>query len=145
MMHDFWQNIIDEVRAKQTSYSAAQIATTVKAVQAMQTSPKDPNKIPTLWDKPKNMPDISMVDFGDVEFATPVIKNLLASNTWLKKDRLIWHVKNPGKALHNNPFTTLPMVCTTNAGMTIIDGHHRLAALMLLGAKSTQVNNLPMN
>lgn len=133
-----------EIRGAPT-FSAAQIAATVKAVQAMPTTNKDPNKIPTLWPNPKDMPDISMVDFGDVVTATATLKSLLSSDKWLKRDRLIWHVQNPGKALHTNPFTTMPLCCTTDEGMTIVDGHHRLGALQLLGAKNTQVYNLPMN
>ena len=90
-------------------------------------------------------PSCPQVDFGDVVTGTATLKTLMSSDTWLKRDRLVWHVQNPGKALHNNPFTTMPLCCTTDEGMTIIDGHHRLAALQLLGATKTQVYNLPMN
>lgn len=142
---DWWEHLRSEYRAKTApTYTADQIAAVVKAVKAMPAAKKDPNKVATLWPQPKVMPTISDVDFGNVEFAQPSLKSLMASNKYLKRDRLIWHVQNPGKALHNNPFTAAPLVCTVQEGAVIIDGHHRLAALQLLGATKTQVYNLPL-
>ena len=142
-MEEFWRHVLDEVRGK-TRFTDAQIAATVQTVKNMVSPKKDQNKIPTLWAKPKVMPTISDVDFGSVELANPTISSLMASNSYLKRDRLIWHVQNPGKSLHDNQFTQAPLVCTTSEGMTIIDGHHRLAALLLLGATKSQVYNLPL-
>ena len=146
MSSEWWAHLRDEYRAKNAiKASQAQIDAAVKVVQGMTSSKKDPNKIPTIWDQPKSMPTISDVDFGDVEFANPALKSLLASNKFLKRDRLLWHVQNPGKALNVNDFTHLPLCCQTSEGITIIDGHHRLAALILLGVNKTQVYNLPLN
>lgn len=136
-----WDRIMGREIRGAPKFSQDQIDAAVAAVNAMPGG----NKIPTFWPKPKNMPDISDVDFGDVQTTTVPLKGLMASNNNLKRDRLLWHVKNPGKALHNNPFTAMPLVCTTDEGTTIIDGHHRIAALQLLGATKSQVYNLPMN
>jgi hypothetical protein len=120
------------------------VAAAVKAVNALPGDPDDPNKIPTLWPPPKQMPTISDVDFGDVTTQTVQIKDLLSSNTWVKRDRLLWHVKHPGKRLHDNNFTKLPLVGAVDEGTVIIDGHHTLAARMIAGEATVKVFNLPM-
>ena len=106
--------------------------------------PADDNQLATFWPQARKMPTITDVDFGDVKPDTVDLKNLLSSNRTVKRDRLLWHVQNPGQRLHANPFTTMPLVAATKAGTVIVDGHHSLGALWLLGATKAPVWSLPM-
>ena len=124
-------------------FSKADIAKAVAYVNNMPDNGKDPNKIPTIWPRPDAMPTIANVDFGSVTQPKVTIANLMASNKNLKRDRLLWHVQNPGKRVHNNDFTQLPLTLTFKEGTVIVDGHHFLAALQILGQPTQQVNNLP--
>lgn len=134
-----WDNIQRRVKG----YTPAQIAAAVTAVKKLPGKKNDPNKIPTLWDRPKAMPTLADVDFGTVTIQSLEVNELLASNKNLKRDRLIWHVQHPGEALNPSVFTENPLVMESPDGNVIIDGHHRLAALKMLGASEAQVYNLP--
>lgn len=136
---------IDWRRVTHRGFTKDDIAKAVAAVNAMPDNGKDPNKIPTIWDRPDAMPTVANVDFGSITQPKVAIKSLLASNKNLKRDRLLWHVQNPGKRVHNNDFTQLPLTLTFKEGTVIVDGHHFLAALMILGQPTQQVNNLPTN
>lgn len=122
-----------------------QMDTAVAAVKAMPGSKKDPNKISTFWPQPDDMPTISSVDFGDIGKATVTIKNLLSSNSWIKRDRLLWHVQHPGQRLNVNTFTSMPLTGVVPDGTVIIDGHHSLGSLMVYGVEKAPVWSLPMN
>jgi len=124
-------------------FSDADVKAAIAKAKALKGKGSDPNKIPTFWDQPKQMPTIADVDFGTVTIQTADIPNLLASNKWLKRDRLIWHIKNAPKAMNPSVFTEHPLVMETEDGNVIIDGHHRLAAQTLLGADQFPIFNLP--
>ena len=136
---------IDWRAALVKTFSKDDIAKAVAAVNAMPDNGSDPNKIPTICQRPDAMPTISNVDFGSITQPKVTISTLLASNKNLKRDRLLWHVQHPGKRVHNNDFTKLPLTLTFKEGTVIVDGHHFLAALQILGQPTQQVNNLPTN
>jgi hypothetical protein len=77
------------------------------------------------------------------------IRSLQASSKTLKRDNLLWHVKNPGKRKRSSPFTTIngkpmPLVAQGFDGNLIIaDGHHFLASGLILGFTTAQVMCLP--
>ena len=125
------------------TFSPATTAGAIAAVAALQGRKKDPNKIRTFWDLPDKMPTITDVDFRDMKKASVPIDSLYASNKWLKRDRMGWHVRNPGLPMNPSVFTTDPIVLQTKAGNIILDGQHRLAALKLLGATKWPVFLLP--
>ncbi|HVM64770.1 MAG TPA: hypothetical protein VMU14_07905 [Acidimicrobiales bacterium] len=118
------------------TFTPAEIATATKLVTDFVpfAYPADPNTIPALWPVPDRLPALDELDYGHVEPGTVNLVDLLASQTWLKVDRLLWHIANPGLRLHVNPFTTMPTVFVGDVGQVIVDGHHSLAALLLLGA-----------
>ncbi len=130
---------------KKPSYSKAQIATAVAAVKALDGDPDDDTKVPAFWDMCDDMPDISQIDFGDAGQVNVVLKDLMASTKRLNRAKLLWHVQHPGQAMRTNPFTTEPIVGAINDGaFVVIDGHHRLAAQMLLGATQYPVWSVPV-
>ena len=126
-------------------FTPAQIKAAVAAVNALPADGDDPNKVAAFWDCADDLPDISQIDFGDATRAQANLATILASTKRLNRTKLLWHVKHPGQAMRKNPFTTEPMVCTTDDGTVIIvDGHHRLGAQLMLGAKSFPVWNVPV-
>ena len=125
------------------SFSKAQIAAALAAIPLLEGKKSDANKVPTLWEMPKKMPTITDVDFRDMSTTSINIASLFASNKWLKRERLIWHVQHPGEPLNPSVFTTSPIVLQTKDGNIILDGQHRLAALTLLGATKWPVFLLP--
>lgn len=130
---------------KKPSYTKAQIDAAVVAAKALDPDGDDDSKIAAFWDMADDMPDISQIDFGDAGQVVVVLKDLLASTKRLNRQKLIWHVQHPGQAMRANPFTTEPIVGAIDDGQfVIIDGHHRLAAQMLLGATKYPVWSVPV-
>lgn len=135
-----WERL--EGRAAAT-FSPVQVAAAKIALAALDGKKSDPNKIPTFWDMPKKMPTITDVDFRDMATASVPIDSLLASNKWLKRDRMSWHLDHPGEPMNPSVFTEKPIILQTKKGNIILDGQHRLAALKLLGAAKWPVFLLP--
>lgn len=125
------------------TFSDAQTAAAVAAANALPGKNKDPNKIPTPWPQPDKMPSIADVDFRDITVKKVPIAGLQASNKNIKRDKLLWHIQNPNQSQNPSAFTTNPIVLDSPDGRTIIDGHHRLFAMQLLGQKSASVALLP--
>lgn len=126
------------------TFDEAAIAVAVRAASVLAGLPEDPNRIPTFWPEMDPMPTISEIDFGDLTIISATLAELWSSNRTVKRDRLLWHVQHPGQRLHDNPITTMPMVAETDRGVVIVDGHHSLGALWLLGAATAPVWALPM-
>ena len=103
------------------------------------------SKIPSPWPLADPMPDITNLDFRDVQPATVVLSGLLASDTNLKRPNLLWHVANPKKSKNPSRFTKRPIVLDAPQGQVIVDGHHRLAAQQMLGKTSVKVDLVPYN
>lgn len=106
--------------------------------------PATPDLIPAFWPIPDDVPTIRDLDFGHLTEATVTLDKLKASQNWLNLDRLLWHLQHPGVTAHPNPFTSMPIIMSTAGGpLMIVDGHHRLGALLLLGAEDVPVWMLP--
>lgn len=93
----------------------------------------EPNKIPVPWET-KPRPKIDNEEWANSRLRSLPIAELFATQKQLKFDGLIWHIQNFDKVpdgQHMNPNVVL-----TDEGALIYDGHHRLAALWLLGAES---------
>lgn len=119
-------------------------ASTDAAVKAAQALPEvKPGKVAAPWPMAKKLPDISQLDFGDAVQQTVSIKTLLASTKRLNKAKLVAHIKSGAQPIRKNPFTTEPLLTKTSEGLTIVDGHHRLAAMQLLGKDSVKLWVVP--
>lgn len=105
--------------------------------------PATPNLIPAPWPMIDPVPSVRDLDFGHVALGKVELKKLKSSQNWVRVDRLQWHLQNPGVRLHTNPLTSMPLVMLADDGPVIIDGHHSLGALLLLGADKVPVWTLP--
>ena len=130
-----------ESRAK---FSADEIAKAVEAAQALPSRKGKANKVGALWPMADPMPTLANLDFRQLTNGTVNLDTLQASDDSMKRDNLIWHIQNPGEAKNKNPFTTAPIVMNMDDGsQVIVDGHHRLSALKLLGASTAAATIVP--
>lgn len=125
------------VRAAAPQFSQEQIDAACAACNAMPGG----NKIPTPWDRADDLPDIDDLDFEGMKPANVKIGDLLASDKNVKRDKVIWHIQNPGQ--RRNPLLSKPFVASTHEGDVIVDGHHFLFAQQLLGQKNADVFRIP--
>jgi hypothetical protein len=103
-----------------------------------------PGKVAPPWPTAKKFPDISQLDFGDATLQTVSIKTLLASTKTLNKAKLVAHIQSGAAPIRTNPFTTPgPLLTKTKQGLVIVDGHHRLAAMQMLGTDSVKLWVVP--
>jgi hypothetical protein len=88
----------------------------------------------------KQLPTISDGDWDKASQQVVKFKKLQATNAQLNRQNLIWHLQNPGKARMQKLHNTQPQVIKTKKGdYAIVDGHHRLSALKMLGLKKSAV------
>ena len=88
----------------------------------------------------KPIPDTPKGSWEKAKLKFIKFKKLEATNGQLDRANLIWHLQNPGKAKFRKTFSTHPQVMKTNGGdYIIVDGHHRLSALRMLGVKKDVV------
>ena len=123
------------------SFTAAQKAAATALVAAM--PDVKPGKVASLWPLAKQCPDISQLDFGDAVQQNVAIKSLLASSKRLNRQKLLDHIAAGAQPVRVNPFTSEPMLTKTDEGLVIVDGHHRLAAMQLMGAKTVKLWTVP--
>lgn len=135
----------DRIERRAATYSDDQITAAVAAVNALPPRKDNQNKVDQFWPMPDKMPTLQDLDFRDMKVQKVPLDGLQASNKSLKRDKLVWHVQNPGKAVNPNPFTANPTVLDQPDGPVIVDGHHRLAALKMLGASSALCYVVPPN
>jgi hypothetical protein len=124
-----------------SKFTAAQKAKATAAANALPET--KPGKVDPLWQKAKNLPDISQLDFGDAQLQNVALKSLLASTNKMNRQKLLDHIAAGGKPTRQNPFTTEPLLTKTDEGLAIVDGHHRLGAFMLLGVKTLKAWVVP--
>jgi len=121
-----------------------------------QRNPPSAQDIAKAIKKAKNLPDAG--DHGHVEARFPIenaklpavpsgawdqaslktvkFKKLYATNQQLDRKNLIWHLQHPGMSRFKGPRNTHAQVLKLNSGdVAIVDGHHRLSALDMLGVK----------
>lgn len=111
----------------------------------------DPNKVDTIWPVAGAVPTMKEAKFGLAQPMMVNIADLTASSRYLKRDKLLWHVQNPGMRYYTNAFTVdeqgKPRVLVTDAdGLCIIaDGHHFLASGVILGFTTASAMCVPTN
>jgi len=62
------------------------------------------------------------------------LDELVGTDQWLRRKKVRKHIENMGQAI--TPFRSLPLIAVVKGESIIIDGHHRLMALWLLGQQS---------
>lgn len=120
------------------SYSPAEIAAAVQKAEALPAAPTDPNMVEIVFPLLVMPVTAAALDFGAVTQVKVQVGSLIASQSWLKLDRLIKHINEPGTRGDDNPspFVSLPIIAEGNI---IIDGHHSLTALWLLAGSDLEV------
>ncbi len=143
-----WDRIEGQsVRATPTDQSfectPEEVQAAIDAIEAMPAiDPTDPDLVATLWPVEDKF-GIDALDFGDETLEDLDIAGLYACTADLSREKLIWHVQNPGKSKKPGPFTEHPIVLQSKKKQTIVDGEHRLAALLLLGATTWPCTLVP--
>ena len=87
----------------------------------------------------KALPSIADGDWDKAKQKVIKFSKLQATNAQLNRQNLIWHIQNPGKARMKKPHNTQPQVIKTDGAYAIVDGHHRLSALKMLGLDKAPV------
>ena len=84
----------------------------------------------------KGLPEIPQGSWDQAKLKTVKFKDLQATNAQLSRDNLIWHIQHPGMSRYKGKANTHPQVLKTAKGdFVVVDGHHRIAALKMLGLK----------
>lgn len=91
----------------------------------------DDNLIPVPWQK-TDRPKVPTAEWGDAELRSFPIESLTATQDYVRRDTVEWHLTHLNDAANDNK--AMPNILQTDKGDLIYDGHHRLAALWLLGA-----------
>lgn len=96
--------------------------------------PADPDEVATFWPVVTKF-TLADIDFGNgVTVETVQLADLFASNPDLSREKLLDHVEECGAPVGESVMDAYPWIFQSAKKQTIIDGHHRLAACMLLGA-----------
>lgn len=120
--------------------SPARIARTVARVQRI---PADeygtiPTPLPYSARRRPNQPSEQAWDNAKVKKVR--LSKMVDTHARMTKRNLIWHVQHPGVSRYGQDH---PRVMKRPDGSRVVmDGHHRLAALLLLGVKKHKVRQL---
>ena len=103
-----------------------------RAIDRLNALPDDePNKIIVPWAQAPR-PKIATEEWADADLKSYMIASLVATQRYVKRDNVEWHLKNLNDASADNK--SLPNVVVDGDTNLIYDGHHRLVAYWLLGA-----------
>lgn len=108
----------------------------VLALTALDAYPATNGKIPTPWPT-GDLPILAPEEWEVSQIETVPIAELTATQRTLNVETVRAYVKNPGSIEENR--RAFANVYANSDGLMIVDGHHRLAALWLLGADSANV------
>jgi hypothetical protein len=108
----------------------------VEALTALDAISATGGKIPTPWPIGEP-PTVDPKEWETSEIETVPIAGLTATQRTLNVERVREYVQNPGKIDENR--RAFANVYANSDGLMIVDGHHRLAALWLLGADNANV------
>ena len=90
----------------------------------------EPGRIAVPWPIAARVP-VPTADWADATLDTYQIEQLFATQATLKIDNVVWHLEHLGTAdVGRNAH---PNITSVDGEPRIHDGHHRLAALWLLG------------
>ena len=83
------------------------------------------------------MPGVDPQVWDTAEATVVQVSGLTGTAPYLKRRKVARHILSMGQSL--TPFTSLPLVIRQGDRLVIVDGHHRLCALMLLGVEDAPV------
>lgn len=87
----------------------------------------------------KALPAVPANAWDDAKTKTVKFARLFATNQQLDRVNLIWHLQHPGQGRYQGARNTHPQVLKMTSGdRAIVDGHHRLSALKILGLAREQ-------
>ena len=148
MPRDYVANLIDDVIMEEVDELAQPVELSVTAglvkgrnavvlaLTALDAMPATNGKIPTPWPIGE-LPTLDPELWETSKIETVPIAELTATQRTLNLERVREYVRNPGKIDGNR--RALANVYANSDGLMIVDGHHRLAALWLLGADNANV------
>lgn len=148
MPRDYLANLIDDVIMEEVDELAQPVELSVTAglvkgrnavvlaLTALDAMPATNGKIPTPWPIGE-LPTLDPELWEASKIETVPIAELTATQRTLNLERVREYVRNPGKIDENR--RALANVYANSDGLMIVDGHHRLAALWLLGADNANV------
>lgn len=126
---------IDWDRIYRGNPTAADIKTAVKKAQNLPDA-GDHGHVETPFPiYNKQLPAIPQGSWDNASLKMVKLKKLKATNQQLNRTNLLWHLANPGKSKFRGKFNSHIQVIQTKNGYAIVDGHHRAAALRMLGVK----------
>ena len=103
-----------------------------RALEKLDELPEKDGLIEVPW-KIKERPDIDHDEWANSKLRAVSIDELYATQEYVKKKNIKWHIEHPGETHEGK--NAYPNVIKNKEGKRLIyDGHHRLAALWLLGA-----------
>jgi hypothetical protein len=129
---------IDWARIERRQPTAADIAKAVKKAKKLPDA-GDGGHVMAPWPKADEVPETTKEDWADSKLKRVKIAKLKATTMRLDRVNLIWHLERPGQSKYRGQWNTHPQVVDTDEGRVIVDGHHRLAALMMLGINKDSV------
>lgn len=77
------------------------------------------------------MPTLDPAIWSDAVADVVYMADMVGTDPYLKRKKIRQHIKAMGQAV--TKYRSLPMVAHIDGKFVIIDGHHRLAALWLMG------------
>ena len=95
-----------------------------------------PGYIAVPWEI-ETRPKMDKTRWADSELKLVKIEKLYASQKYLKRANVEWHLNHPGETHEGQ--NAYPNVLQVEDDYLIYDGHHRLAALWLMGVRKTNV------
>ena len=120
--------------------SAKDIAKQVKKAKNLPDA-GDHGHVPAVFPiENKAIPPVPNGSWDNAKQKTVKLKDLFATNQQLDRQNLVWHLSHPGMSRFKGPRNTHPQVVKrSNGNLDIVDGHHRLSALRMLGVKKETV------
>ena len=128
MAIDFW--LLEQRRPP----TAADIDTAVRKVKKLPDA-GDAGHVMSPFRLAKQIPATTGADWRDAKQEMVKIRKLLGSTARLNRDNLIWHIRHPGQGRYRGHYNTHAQIVDDGEGLVIEDGHHRLAALLMLHVK----------
>jgi hypothetical protein len=95
-----------------------------------------PGYIAVPWEI-ETRPKMDKTRWADSELKLVKIEKLYASQKYLKRVNVEWHLNHPGETHEGQ--NAYPNVLQVEDDYLLYDGHHRLAALWLMGVRKTNV------
>lgn len=143
MGHD---GAVDEYIKREKAAAKAVVPDLVKARRAMmdhalarlKEMPDDDDGLVDVPWEVMTRPKVDDHHWSDSKLKAVGIEKLFATQRKLKKENIVWHIEHPGETREGkNAFPNI--VKNIDGNRLIYDGHHRLAALWLLGSDDALV------